>query len=360
LGFAASGHDNDAAATTGSRENAAKEIESREAQLNRTRTGWASALAVSSLAVFSAASTSVARAQTFPSGPVTIIIPIGAGGSDAIARIIGERVSKTWGQPVVVVNKPGAGTMLGTEAVARAKPDGHTLGMAISALTINPAIRASMSYDTLKDIRGVTLLANAAMVGAIHASVPASSATEFIAWAKTKKPDEIEYLTPGIGTLGHISGELFQNAAGIKMLHVPYQESNRAVTDFIAGQGQAFFGLWQSVEALVRADKVKVIGIFNKTRMADYPNVPTVAETLPGVETVSRLGAIAPAGTPKAVLDKISADFNAIIRMEDVKERFRPFGMVPVGSTPEEFDAVIAKELAEWKDVLGRAGVKPN
>ena len=328
--------------------------------MNRTRTGWASALAVSSLAVFSAASTSVARAQTFPSGPVTIIIPIGAGGSDAIARIIGERVSKTWGQPVVVVNKPGAGTMLGTEAVARAKPDGHTLGMAISALTINPAIRASMSYDTLKDIRGVTLLANAAMVGAIHASVPASSATEFIAWAKTKKPDEIEYLTPGIGTLGHISGELFQNAAGIKMLHVPYQESNRAVTDFIAGQGQAFFGLWQSVEALVRADKVKVIGIFNKTRMADYPNVPTVAETLPGVETVSRLGAIAPAGTPKAVLDKISADFNAIIRMEDVKDRFRPFGMVPVGSTPEEFDAVIAKELAEWKDVLGRAGVKPN
>jgi tripartite-type tricarboxylate transporter receptor subunit TctC len=250
--------------------------------------------------------------------------------------------------------------MLGTEAVARAKPDGHTLGMAISALTINPAIRASMSYDTLKDIRGVTLLANAAMVGAVHASVPASNAKEFIAWAKTKKPDEIAYLTPGIGTLGHISGELFQNAAGIKMLHVPYQESNRAVTDFIAGQGQAFFGLWQSVEALVRADKVKVLGIFNKTRMADYPNVPTIAETLPGVETVSRLGAIAPAGTPKAVLDKISADFNAIIRMEDVKERFRPFGMVPVGSTPEEFDAVIAKELAEWKDVLGRAGVKPN
>lgn len=318
------------------------------------------ALALAATVAVSAVWAGSANAQSFPSGPVTIIIPIGAGGSDAIARIIGERVSKTWGQPVVVVNKPGAGTMLGTEAVARAKPDGHTLGMAISALTINPAIRAKMPYDTLKDIRGVTLLANAAMVGAMHPSVPASNAREFVAWAKSKKPDEIAYLTPGIGTLGHISGELFQAAAGIKMLHVPYQESNRAVTDFVAGQGQAFFGLWQSVEPLVRANKVKVIGIFNKTRMADFPSVPTIAETLPGVETVSRLGAIAPGGTPKAVLDKIAADFNAIIRMPDVVERFRPFGMVPVGSTPEQFDAVIAQEMKDWKDVLGKAGVKPN
>ena len=306
-------------------------------------------------------SAGVSQTQSaFPTAPVTIVVPIGAGGADAIARIIAERVSKTWGQPVVVVNKPGAGTMLGTETVVRAKPDGHTIGMAISALTINPAIRATMSYDTLRDIRGITLLANAAMVGVMHPSVPASNANEFIAWAKTKKPDEVAYLTPGIGTLGHISGELFQQAAGVKMLHVPYQESNRAVTDFVAGQGQAFFGLWQSVEQLVKADKAKVIGIFNKVRMEDYPHVPTVAETLPGVETVSRLGAIAPGGTPKSVLDKISADFNAIIRLPEVKERFRPFGMAPIGSTPEEFDAVIVQEMRAWKETLGRAGVKPN
>ena len=322
----------------------------------------AGSLAARSLAAGAlAAGAGAACAQGgFPSAPVTIIVPIGAGGSDAIARIIAERISKTWGQPVLVVNKPGAGTILGTETVARAKPDGHTLGMAISALTINPAIRASMPYDTVKDIRGVTLLANAAMVGVMHPTVPASNAREFIAWAKTRKPEEIAYLTPGIGTLGHISGELFQHAAGVRMLHVPYQESNRAVNDFVAGQGQVFFGLWQSVETLVKANKAKVLGIFNKARMADYPDVPTIGETLPGVETISRLGAIAPGGTPKAVLDKIAADFNAIIRMPEVKERFRPFGMVPVGSTPEEFDAVIVKELAEWKDVLDRAGVKPN
>lgn len=302
-----------------------------------------------------------AHAQpAYPTAPVTIVVPIGAGGSDAIARIIAERVSKSWGQPVVVVNKPGAGTMLGTETVARARPDGHTIGMAISALTINPAIRAKMSYDTAKDIRGITLLANAAMVGVMHPSVPAATTKEFIAYAKTKKPDELTYLTPGIGTLGHISGELFQNAAGIRLLHVPYQESARAVTDLQAGQGQVFFGLWQSVEPLVRADKVRMLGIFSKTRMADYPNVPTIAETLPGVETISRLGAIAPGGTPKAILDKIAADFNAIIKSPDIAERFRPFGMVPVGSTPAEFDAIIAQEMAEWKAVLGRAGVKPN
>ncbi len=298
--------------------------------------------------------------SSWPTAPVTIIVPIGAGGADAIARLVGERVSRTWGQPVVVVNRAGAGTILGTEAVARSKPDGHTIGMAISALMINPAIRATMPYDTAKDIRGITLLANAAMVGVVHPSVPATNAKEFIAYAKTRKAEELSCLTPGIGTLGHISCELFQHAAGIKMLHVPYQESARAVTEMLAGQGQTFFGLWQSVEPLVRAEKVKVLGIFNNQRMADYPNVPTVAETLPGVETISRLGAIAPAGTPKEIVSKIAADFNAVIKSPEIKERFRPFGMEPVGSSPEEFDAIIAKELGMWQDVLGRAGVKPN
>ena len=297
---------------------------------------------------------------TYPTGPVTIIVPIPSGAVDLMARIVSDRVAKSWGHPVVVVTKGGAGTLLGTEAVARAKPDGLTIGMAISALSINPAIRAKMPYDTLADIRGVSLLANAAMVGVMHPSVPAGNAKEFIAYAKTKKPDELGFLTPGIGTLGHISGELFQHAAGLKMLHVPYQESARAVADLIAGQGQAFFGLWQSVEPLVRAEKVKVLGIFNKQRLADFPQVPTIAETLPGVETISRLGVIAPGGTPKAIIDKISADFAAIVKADDIKERLRPFGMVPVGSTPEAYDAIIAQEVKDWKDVLGRAGVTPN
>lgn len=296
----------------------------------------------------------------YPTAPVTIIVPMAAGGADTLARLLSDRVSKSWGQPVVVVTKPGAGTILGTEAVARAKPDGLTLGMAISALTINPAIRATMPYDTARDIRGVTLLANAAMAAVAHPSVPATDTKSFIAYAKTRKSEELSFLTPGIGTLGHISGELFQEAAGIKMLHVPYQESPRAVADLLAGQGQVFFGLWQSVEPLVRADKVKVLGVFNKERLPEHPKVPTIAETLPGVETISRLGVIAPNGTPKAIIDKVAADFSAIVKGEDVRVRIRTFGMEAVGSTAEEFDAIIAKELADWKAVLGRAGVKPN
>ncbi|CAN0143022.1 unnamed protein product, partial [Phaeothamnion confervicola] len=271
-----------------------------------------------------------------------------------------DRVTKSWGHPVIVVTKAGAGTILGTEAVARAKPDGHTLGMAISALTINPAIRATMPYDTVRDIRGVSLLANAAMAAVAHASVPASDVKSFIAYAKTRKSVELSYLTPGIGTLGHISGELFQEAAGIKLLHVPYQESPRAVADLLAGQGQLFFGLWQSVEPLVRAEKVKVLGVFNKERLSDHPKVPTIAETLAGVETISRLGVIAPRGTPQGVVDKVAADFSAVVQSPDVRERIRPFGMEAVGSSPAQYDAVIAKELADWKSVLGRAGVKPN
>lgn len=325
---------------------------------SRSLAGALSALLAAAASV--GAITGARAQQAWPTAPVTIIVPIPAGGADALARILADRVGKSWGQPVVVVTRAGAGTILGTEAVARAKPDGHTIGMAISALTINPAIRSQMPYDTLKDIRGISLLANAAMAAVAHPSVPASNAKEFIAFAKSKKADEVAYLTPGIGTLGHISGELFQQAAGFRMLHVPYQESPRAVADLLAGQGQAFFGLWQSVEPLVRADKVKVIGIFNRERLPDHPNVPTVAETLPGVETISRLGAIAPAGTPKAIIDRISADFSAIVRSPEVKERIKPFGMEAVGSGPEEFDAVIAKELADWKDVLGKAGVKPN
>lgn len=302
-----------------------------------------------------------AQAQpAWPTQPVTIIVPIVGGGADAVARLVGDRVTKSWGQPVVVTNRGGAGTILGTEAVARSKPDGHTIGMAISALSINPAIRATMPYDTLRDIRGVTLLANATMAGVLHPDVPATDAKSFIAYAKTRKPDELSFLTPGIGTLGHISGALFSHAAGIRLLHVPYQDSGRAVGDLMAGQGQAFFGLWQSVEPLVRAGKVKPLGIFDRKRLPDHPNVPTIAETLPGVETISRVGVIAPAGTPKAILEKISKDFAAAIHSEEVAARVRTFGMVPVGSSPEDYDAIIAKELAEWKDVLGRAGVKPN
>ena len=301
------------------------------------------------------------EAQTaYPTGPVTIIVPIAAGGADALARIISDRVSKTWGHPVVVVTKPGAGTILGTETVARSKPDGHTLGMAISALTINPAIRATMPYDTERDIKAVSLLANAAMAAVMNPSVPATDTKSFIAYAKTKKPDELSFLTPGIGTLGHISGALFQEAAGIRMLHVPYQESPRAVADLMAGQGQVFFGLWQSVEPLVRASKLKVLGVFNTQRLSDHPGVPTIAETLAGVETISRLGVIAPAKTPDAIIAKVAAEFGAIVRSDEVRQRIKAFGMEPVGSTPAEYQAVITQEMKDWKTVLGKAGVKPN
>ena len=297
---------------------------------------------------------------TFPTGPVTIVVPIAGSAVDAVARMIGERVSKSWGQPVVVVVKGGAGTVLGTEAVARAKPDGHTIGMAISALSINPAIKASMPYDTVRDIRGITLIANAAMAAVIKPDVPASTTAEFIAYAKTKKREELSYVTSGIGALGHISGELFQHAAGIKMLHVPYQDSPRAIAELIAGQGQAYFGIWQAVEPQVRAGKLRALGVFNSTRLKQHPTIPTISETLPGVEVISRLGVIAPGGTPKAVIEKISADFVAISRSEEVASRIKSFGMDPVGSSPAEYDAIIAEEIKGWTDVLGRAGVKPN
>ena len=301
-----------------------------------------------------------AAQSTYPTQPVTVIVPMPAGGADALARLIAERLSSKWGQPIVVINKSGAGTILGTDAVAKARPDGHTIGMAISALTINPAIHASLPYDTLRDLKAVSLLADAAMAGVLHPSVPATNAAEFIAWARTKKSEELTFLTPGIGTLGHISGELFQHAAGIKMLHVPYQDSPRAVSDLLAGQGQAFFGLWQSVEPHVRAGRMKPLGLFTKARLPDQPNVPTIAETLSGVETTSRLGVIAPAGTPKAIIDKIATDFAAIVLTDEIKARVKAFGMITVGSTPEEYDRINREEMAMWKDVLGRAGVQPK
>lgn len=300
-----------------------------------------------------------AHAQSlYPTQPVTIIAPMPAGGADALARIIAERLTGKWGQPIVVLNKAGAGTIIGTDAVAKARPDGHTIGMAISAFTINAALHKSLPYDTLKDLKAVTLLADAAMAGVLHPSVPANTAGEFVAWAKTKKPEELTFLTPGIGTLGHISGELFQHAAGIKMLHVPYQDSPRAVNELIAGQGQAFFGLWQSVEPHVRAGRMKPLGVFTKARLDDQPNVPTIAEALPGVETTSRLGVIAPAATPQSIVDKIAKDFSAVVTTDEIKAKVKGFGMIPVGSSPAEYDRINREEIAKWREVFARAGVE--
>ena len=199
---------------------------------------------------------------------MTIIIPIGAGGSDAIARIIGERVSKTWGQPVIVVNKPGAGTMLGTEAVARAKPDGHTLGMAISALTINPAIRASMPYDTTKDIRGVSLLANAAMVGAVHPSVPASNAKEFIAWAKTNK---VSFGTWAAGSAAHIVCQQLNKLYDLKMEPVHYRGEGPMWQDMNAGSLQIAMGSYQALRPLLEKDVIRPIAIPGPARAPLLP-----------------------------------------------------------------------------------------
>lgn len=319
----------------------------------RSRAG---ALMVGAVALLSSFS---AHAQApYPTQPITIIAPMPAGGADALARIIAERLSPKWGQPIVVLNKAGAGTIIGTDAVAKAKPDGHTIGMAISALTINAALHKSLPYDTLKDLKAVTLLADAAMAGVLHPSVPANTTAEFVAWAKTKKAEELTFLTPGIGTLGHISGELFQHAAGIKMLHVPYQDSPRAVNELIAGQGQAFFGLWQSVEPHVRAGRMKPLGVFTKARLEDQPNVPTIAEALPGVETTSRLGVIAPAATPQHIVDKIAADFAAVVTTDEIKAKVKGFGMIPVGSSPAEYDRINREEIAKWREVFARAGVE--
>ena len=313
------------------------------------------ALAASILGI---TATGSAFAQAFPSKPVRLIVPFPPGGAtDIIGRLVAAKMQEIWGQTVIVDNRPGAGTVVGTNAVAKAPPDGYTMGFVVTAHVINPSFRADLPYDTIKDLAPVSQVSVQHLVLAANPSFPASNIAELIDLAK-KSPGTLAYATPGSGTAMHLSIELLKTNAGIGLVHVPYKGGAPAQQDVMGGRVPLLVDVHYAVLPLINSGKIKVLALLSPERMKSFPNLPTIAETVPGVGAMSMVGIVAPAATPPDIVHQASADVARAVRSSDLRERMVQVGMEPVGSTPEQFDSFIRAEIDKWSRVVKASGAK--
>jgi tripartite-type tricarboxylate transporter receptor subunit TctC len=296
-------------------------------------------------------------ANAFPTKPVRLIVPFPPGGAtDIIGRLVATKMQAVWGQSVVVENRPGAGTVVGTDLVAKSAPDGHTLGMVVTAHVINPSLRQNLPYDTLRDLAAVSHVSVQHLVIATHPSVEVGNIAELIALAK-KNPGKLSYATPGSGTAMHLSVELLKSQTGIDIVHVPYKGGAPAQQDVMGGRVPILLDVLYAVQPLINSGKIKPIALLSPQRIASSP-IPVVAETVPGVSALSIVGIVAAGTTPRDLVRRISEDLGKAIRSSDLTERMIQLGMEPVGSTPEQFDAMVRAEIDKWSRVVKASGAK--
>jgi len=300
-----------------------------------------------------------ADAQEFPTAPVRLLVPFAAGGpTDVVTRILAELLSARWGgKTVLVENRPGAGTILMTQAVVNAAPDGHTLGLATNSLLINPAIGMKLPYDTFKQVVGVTMVATQPVALVANKDFPANTLAEVVELAK-KAPEPLNYTSPGPRGVGHLAGELLQQKASIRMTHINYNGSAPALTDVIAGRVPLMFDIWHSARRHVETGALKVIAGAGPDPLPGAETVPIIDKTYPGFTVVAFNAVIAPAGTPAAIIEKLSADISAIVTSPQFAERTKALGISAWGSTPKELDAWFAKEIEKWEAIAKAANLK--
>jgi tripartite-type tricarboxylate transporter receptor subunit TctC len=300
-----------------------------------------------------------AWAQGYPTKVVRMISPFPAGGvNDTVARIIAERMSRNLGQQVIVENRAGAGGNIGTDYVAKATPDGYTiLSGGMGSLVMNPII-AKVPYDPIRDFAPVILIAESPNVLCVHPSLPVKSVKDLIALAKAR-PGELNYGSGGVGSNPHLSGALFVKMANINIVHVPYRGSILATTDLLAGQVQLAFLPMPVSLAHIQNKKLRAIAVTGKRRSPSLKNVPTVAEEgLTGYEVSPWYGVLAPAGTPRPIVDRLNSEIAKILRTDDVKEKLAGYGAEPVGGSPEEYSKTLREDIAKWRKVIADAGIK--
>lgn len=302
-----------------------------------------------------------AQAQAWPTRPVRMVVPFAPGGNtDILARVIAPRVAEALGQPVVIENRGGAGGAIGTELVARAAPDGYTIAMVSAAHVINPAMVKRLPYDSVRDFQPVTLVADVPTALVVHPSLPVRSVQDLIALGR-KRPGQVHYSTSGRGTVGHLSGELLSAASGAKFVHVAYKGAAPALVDLIAGQVEFQFASLPAVVQFVRAGKLRMIAQTGERRSPAAADVPTMQESgLAGFVVSSGFGLLAPAGTPRAVVDRLQAAVRTALGSSDVRRVFAEQGADPVGSTPEEYEAFNRAEIARWIKAAREAGIQPE
>jgi tripartite-type tricarboxylate transporter receptor subunit TctC len=305
---------------------------------------------------------SAAAAQSYPSKPIRFVVPYPPGGPlDTVARLLGQKVSESVKQPVIVDNKPGAGGNIGADAVAKSPADGYTILMgAVATHAINPTLYASIPYDPVKDFQPVTQLASTPNVLIVNNSVPASNVREFIAYAKAN-PGKLNFGSGSTGSAGHLAGELFKTMAGVEMTHVPYKGAAPAMQDLIGGQVQVMFDNFASANTQVKAGKVKALAVTTAKRSTLAPELPTIGESgLPGFDINTWFGIFVPAGTPREVVERLHAEFTRALAMPDIRERLVNLGAEPVGNRPDEFAAYIKAEGEKYARVIKASGAKAD
>ena len=313
------------------------------------------------IAFLAALSVATAFAQSYPSKPIRVVVPATPGGAiDLAARTIGAKLTEAWGQPVVVENKGGAAGIVGSDSVAKAAPDGHTLALVASSHAINPSLYAKLPFDTVKDFAPVILTHVVPLVLVVNQALPAKSVNEFISYAKAN-PGKLSFASSGNGGAPHLSAELFKAMAGIDMLHVPYKGSTAAHPDLLSGQVPVMFDTVVAIAPHVKSGKVRALGVTTTRRSAVLPDVPPISQAgLPGYDTSTWGGVLAPGGTPMEIVAKLNAEIARILKMPDVRERMMNAGSEPGGGTPEQFKAFIDAEMIKWAKVVKDSGAKAD
>jgi tripartite-type tricarboxylate transporter receptor subunit TctC len=297
--------------------------------------------------------------QTYPVRSVKIIVPFGAGGSaDLYARFVGAKLSEALGQPFVVENRPGGGAVVGSDAVAKSAPDGYTLLMMSNTHTVNETLIPKKPYDLMKDLAPITGVNSQDLLMAINAAVPANNLREFIALAKAS-PGKLNYASSGPGTPYHLAGELFKSMAGVDIVHVPHKGSDQARAALLGNQVDMMFDAISTIISHVRSGKLKAMATTGKVRSAVTPEIPTAAEAgVPGYEATIWLGLMAPAGTPRPVIDRLNAETLKILHSPEVRDGWGKQGAVPMAMTPEQFDKFLREDIAKWAAVVKATGMK--
>jgi tripartite-type tricarboxylate transporter receptor subunit TctC len=300
----------------------------------------------------------VANAETYPTRPVRIIVGFPAGGSgDIIARLIGQGLSERLGQTFIIENRPGAGSNIGAEVVVRSRPDGYTLLLASSVNAINATLYDKLNFNFLRDVAPVAGLVRYPMVMEVNPSVPATTVPQFIAWAKAN-PGKINMASNGIGTLSHVTGELFKMMTGVDMIHVPYRGAAPALTDLIAGQVQVMFDTMPSSVGYIRAGKLRPLALTAASRLTALPNIPTLADFLPAYEAIGWMGLGAPKDTSTEIIDKLNKEINAALADPIIEARIADLGNTIFQSSPAEFGRLVANDTEKWAKVIAVANIK--